>query len=184
MSMSGRKMRTQVIRGFSLVEVLVTILIFALVAGASYMALNSGMRSWRVNNIRVELQQELRKAMDWMSEDLRQSGSSPTVMNVPADDVWYTSVTFKKVTGVSGNAPTWSAGSYQYRRGGTGGTQLERVDDGGAVRVIAQNITSLQLRRLSTAPNIIEMRVATAQNALGGGSTMSANAAFQVTLRN
>ncbi len=172
-----------VCRGFSLVEVLVTVLIFTLVAGASYMALNSGMRSWRVNNRRVELQQELRKAMDWMSEDLRQSGSAATVFNVPADDTWYTSVTFKKVTGVSGGAPTWSAGSYQYRRGGTGGNQLERVDPSGTVQVIAQNVTSLRLRRLSTAPNIIEVRM-TASFDTAADVPMTANVSFQVKLRN
>jgi prepilin-type N-terminal cleavage/methylation domain-containing protein len=168
--------------GFTIVEVMMTVFIFVAVAGACYFSLNSGMRNWKVNNARLELQQELRKAMDWMTEDLRHSGTSSSVMNVPADDAWYTSATFRRATGVSGGSIVWSTDTYQYVLGGTGNTTLQRIV-GANTQVVATNVQSLQIRRLSVSPEIVEVRMRVRRPTIGGGF-MEANNNFKVKLRN
>ena len=81
-------------RGLTLVEAMVTAMIFALIAGGVYTAGIAGERSWQANKVQVELQQDLRKAMEWMIKDLRITKSS-AILDVPADDIWYSSITFK-----------------------------------------------------------------------------------------
>ena len=76
---------------------------------------------------RISSRNELRKAMDWMIEDLRQSGTAGTVMNVPADGTWYGSVTFRTPVGVSGNDIVWSSGTIQYVLGGGDSHTLQRI---------------------------------------------------------
>lgn len=168
--------------GFTLMEILMTIFIFSIISGACYMSMTSGMRSWRVNNAKMELSQELRKSRDWMTEDLRQSGTSAAVMNVPADDNWYTSVTFRKATGVSGSSIVWSTGTFQYVLGGTGNTTLQRISDAGT-QVIAQNIVSFSVRRQASVPAIIEIKMEGQANTMGGG-VLRAPTFFKVRLRN
>ena len=169
--------------GFTLVEVLVTVLIYMLVAAAGYMVLSSGMLSWQVNNTRVELQQELRKAMDWMVLDLRQAGpssvSSPSVSNT-----WATSITFRVAVGASGGVVVWSTEQYRYYLGGTNNRQLRRQDlTTGTVKEIAQDISVLQVRRPLTAQDTVEISLTAAkQTSLGG--MISQTMDFAVQLRN
>ena len=54
-------------RGVTLVEVMTTVVIFSFILGICYALLISGSDSWETNSTRVELQQELRKAMDWIT---------------------------------------------------------------------------------------------------------------------
>src|SRR3990167_9478559 len=94
--------------GFTLPEVLVTLLLLTAVSALTLSLMLSGTRSWQMNKTQILLQGELRKAAEWIKEDMRQSGSGG-ITNVPADGTWYTTVTFQKVTGASGGATTWSA---------------------------------------------------------------------------
>ena len=56
-------------QGFSLVETMVTVFIFVILAGGLYATLQVGDSSWQTNQTKVELQQELRKAIDWMKDE-------------------------------------------------------------------------------------------------------------------
>ena len=112
--------------GYSLIEVLVTVSIFAVLAGAINTVLLIGESSWQTNSVQLELQQELRKAMDWMKDDLRQTG--PAAISdgpVSANDTDYASITFQKATGISGSSIEWGGGdsdaTTQFLLGGTGG---------------------------------------------------------------
>src|SRR3989338_6756456 len=78
--------------GFTLIESVVTVVIFSLIAGGIYTTMLAGDSSWHINSIQVELQQELRKAMNGMMDDLLQSGKS-AITDVPADGNWHTSIT-------------------------------------------------------------------------------------------
>ena len=168
-------------RGISLVESLMTILIYAFISAACFTALTYGSQSWRVNSVKVELQQELRKAMDWITEDLRQAGPS-SITNVPADGTWYNTITFKICNGASGGNISWAAQNTQYSKGGTGSAQLLRTT-GAQSQVIAQDIQSLQFRRTTTAGNIVNVALTVQKNTIGGRLlTLTSN--FQVKLRN
>ncbi len=150
-------MRRRLIRGFTLVEVMVTALIFLILIGSVLTILAIGQSSWETGDVRVELEQELRKSMSWLSSDLRSAGVT-TVTDVPADGAWYTSVTFRKPSDVANGMIVWETDTIQYVCGGAGGRQLLRKTAGSA-RVVANNIISFQARRMSSNPRMLEVRV-------------------------
>ena len=152
-------------QGVTLVELMVTVIIFAFILGICYSLLISGSDSWETNSARVELQQELRKAMDRMSQDLRQAGSA-SIVDVPADGNAYTSITFRKSAGVSGGNLVWDSSTTRYFLGGTGGTQLLRQVGAQTASVIAQNIQSLQFSRQTSTANVVNVSIQTQKTTL------------------
>ena len=181
-----RKNRIQILErfnssGMTLVEVLITAILFSVLLGACLMLFLSGSNTWMDSGTQVEVQQELRKAVDWMRYDLQQAGAS-TITNVPADGAWYTSITFRTATGVSSGVISWSANTITFQRGGSGSTQLQRVS-GGATKVLATSISTLQFRRQASSSQVVEVNVQTQQNTIKG-RTMSASTTFKVDLRN
>jgi len=166
--------------GFTLVEILVAVSLYSLIAAACFVAFITGNRSWQVNKVQLEIQQELRKAMDWMIEDLRQSGSS-AIVDVPSDGVWYNSITFKMAEGINNGNISWS-GDVQYALGGTNSNQLLR-QTGGEEKILAQNITTLQFRRQTGTPKSLEVSL-TAQKTTPEGQVLNQDLNFQIKLRN
>ncbi len=167
-------------QGLTLVEALVTVIIFSFILGICYMILISGSDSWETNSVRVELQQELRKAMDWITQDLRQAGSA-SIVNVPANGSAYTSITFRKAAGVSGGSITWDSSTTQYSLGGTGGTQLLRQVGSQTAAVIAQNIQSLQFSRQASSSNVVNVSLQ-AEKATLRGKTLTGKAPIQASM--
>jgi len=169
--------------GYSLVEALVTVLIFSVIIGAIHATLQVGDSSWNVNSVNIALQQELRKAMDWMKDDLRQSGPTAITMDFPADGVWYDTITFQISNGVSGGGIVWSTDTIQFLRDAGGLNQLQRVE-GSTTRVLATNITSLQFRRLTASPNIVDVALQAQKVTSKTGGTVTSSLNFKVKLRN
>ncbi|MBZ0165540.1 MAG: prepilin-type N-terminal cleavage/methylation domain-containing protein, partial [Candidatus Omnitrophica bacterium] len=85
--------------GTTLVETMVTVVIFSLIMTGFFAVSTVGENSFQVNRAQIELQQELRKSMETMMNDLRQAGNS-SVIDVPANGNWYTSITFRKPVGI------------------------------------------------------------------------------------
>lgn len=168
-------------KGFSLVEVMVTLLIFTGLAAAVNAVLFVGDASWQANNVQMQLHQELRKAMDWMKDDLRQTGAA-AITNVPADGNWYTTITFRMVSGVSGGKIVWASDTVQFVLGGSASNQLQRIE-GSTTRVIAQNIQSLQFRRLAAASNVVEVALQAQKDTFKVG-TIKSSLGFKIQLRN
>ena len=184
-------------KGFTLIEVLVTVLIFAVLAAAINAVLLVGQASWQTNSVQMELQQELRKGMEWMKDDLRQTGPvaianvpvNPEVDSVtypdPDDDPaydWYTTITFQMVTGISGNNIEWNDDVTQFILGGTNSDQLQRIENS-ITKVIAQNIQTLGFRRLEVEPDIIAVDLDWQKDTIKG-NTITASLEFQVQMRN
>jgi Tfp pilus assembly protein PilW len=167
--------------GSSLLEVLVTLMIFSIIIAAINATLLIGDSSWNTNSIHIELQQELRKSMDWMKDDLRQTGAS-AISDVPANGTWYTAITFQKTTGVSGGSITWDSDTTRFILGGSGADQLQRIE-GLTTTVIAQSMQSVRFRRLAGAPDIVEVALQ-AQRDTFKGATITSNLNFKVQLRN
>lgn len=165
-------------RGFTLAESMVTIMIFAIIIGALYVALRAGDENWQTNKTRMELQQELRKAMEWMKFELMQAGNA-SITNVPANGTSYTTITFKVPTGVSNGSITWDANSIVYQ---VSSNQLQRVYNG-ATRILATNITTLQFERQATTSDILEVSL-TAQGTTVKNKTVTRQINFEVQLRN
>jgi Tfp pilus assembly protein PilW len=174
--------RISSLRGLTLVEALVTVLIFSIILGATYTVLISGSDSWEVNNVRVELQQELRKAMDWMSQELREAGSA-SITNVLANGTWYTTITFRTATGVTGGTIDWSTDTIQYVLGGADANQLQRIKAGDPTKIVALNIQSLQFRRQASSSDIVEVALQ-ARKSTPKGNQLNVNSDFKIQLRN
>ncbi|GAG07732.1 unnamed protein product, partial [marine sediment metagenome] len=62
--------------GFTLVEIMIVVVIFSLLIGTIFIVLATGKTSFQIGNVRMELQQDLRRGMDWITAELRQGGSS------------------------------------------------------------------------------------------------------------
>ena len=59
--------------GFTLVELLVAVTIFSIIAAALYSGLNAGIRVWRRSENNIKLHQTMRLALDGMAGELRNS---------------------------------------------------------------------------------------------------------------
>src|SRR3989338_7540251 len=167
-------------QGVTLVEMMTTVVIFAFILGICYSLLISGSDSWQTNSVQVELQQELRKAMDWVSQDLRQAGSA-SITNVPANGTVYTTITFRKSAGASGGNLVWDSNTTTYSLGGAGGTQLLRQVSWQTASVIAQNIESVQFSRQASTSNIVDVSLQ-AQKATLRGKTLAGKAPLEASL--
>ncbi len=166
------------VSGLTLVEILVTVVVYSVVMTAAYSVLTSGIMTWQVNNVKVELQQDLRKAMDWMMLDLRQAGAV-SIDDVPVSNSWSTVITFSVANGVSGGGTTWTSDKIKYYLSGA----LLKRQYGASVRDIAQDISVLQVRRPVLAPNTVEVNLQ-AQRQTTQGHTVQLNQSFVVKLRN
>lgn len=167
--------------GFTFAEVVITTIIFLLLIMALYVVFTTGKSSWQIGNVYIELQQELRKALDWTAEELRQSGSL-VISNVPANGNWYNTISFRIPQGVTNGNLIWQVQQIQYLLGGLNGRQLLR-QLGTEQKVLANNITSFQVRRQATARNIVEISLQ-AEKTSTSGHLVRANLSFQIKLRN
>ena len=170
------------IKGMSLSELLVSVFIFSILSAALLSVVVVGQRSWLTNEVKIGLRQELRKSMEMMIYDLRQAGNV-SIADVPADDTWYTTITFQIPSTVTGGIITWDANIIQYILGGTGGTQLRKIT-GGTTQIVSQNIQSLQFRRLSTASNTLEVALMAQDVIALTGELLTMDLDFKIELRN
>lgn len=199
--------------GFSLVEVLVTCVIFSFLAAAINATIVIGNSSWAVNSVEVELQQDLRQAMERIRNDLQQTGAvsldasvlitttepdsgtyhsspdcylltSPSPACDPAYD-WttYSTFNFQTVAGTASRLISWDSNSTQFD---LSGTDLTRTYGAGSAVAVAENIQSVQMRRLYNSTKIVEVRLTAQKNTLTGaqGRTISSTVNFQIQLRN
>ncbi len=166
--------------GTLLVEILVAVLVFLLLMGIVLSILVTGRNAWHIEDTGVELQQELRKAMTILVEDLRQT-SSVKIIDVPPNGNPYTSITFQIPATVTSGYTLWGD-STQFRLGGLNGKQLlKRV--GLDESVVANNIVSLEFSRALATRDILKVVLQAEKNTLKG-TQITTNLDFQVKLRN
>ena len=184
-----------------MLEVIVTGLCVSFLGAAVNAAMLAGNSSWKVNSVEVELKQDLRQAMERIRNDIQQTGptslDASVPVNVQADIVTYpdpdddpaydfTSYTlfaFQTVSGVTNGVITWNSSANQFS---INGTDLERTIGTNPAVVIAENIQSIQIRRLYTNSNLVEFALVAQKKTLSGlqGRTISSTMNFQVQLMN
>lgn len=187
-------------KGFTLTEVLVTLMIFSFLISAIASVLFVGNSIWQSNSVEVELQQDLRQAMLWMRNDMQQTGAAsldasipinvepdPVTYPDPNDDPaydWttYTSISFQKVIGVDERSPDWSPDTTWF----TLYNDLERTVGAGNPQLIAENISQLQARRLYDSSDVVEIALEAQKSTLSGvqGRTITLTLDFKIQLRN
>ena len=176
-------------QGFSLAEMMVTVAIFLMMTAGFYAALAAGDASWATNSVKMELQSNLRTAMEAMIYELRQAGPA-SIADVPADDTSYDQMTFRKPSGISVGSIVWQGDCIRFLRGGTSGNDLIREtiptvcsNSPSVSKVVTQNITSLQFTRSSTKTDEITVNMQASKNTIKG-LPITYNLAFTFQIRN
>jgi len=82
-------------RGLTLAEILIVSLIISVLFGILFSVLNLGQVSQKVSLERIYLESELRRLMDWISQDVRQS----TAYRINENNSTPEEIKFKKVIG-------------------------------------------------------------------------------------
>lgn len=148
-------------KGFTLVEVLVTVLIFSFISMVMYSVLNVGYSVYSRLSVSLDLQQA-KNGMDRMVREVRASSSATvTTIDASSDKITFTTPT--------------SNGIQYYRNG----TQLIREYPSGTTRIMADNIAFLKFTL--TAPLLlIQLRA----DKILSGKTYSFSLTEKVRLRN
>lgn len=165
-------------QGFTLVEIVVVMLIVAVLFSCFIMFFLIGFRLWDGGYARIELQQELRVALELISNDLRQS-SQTQISGVNANGAPYSSISFYICNGVSGGNISWGSNLIHY--GIINSNELQRIE-GAMSTVIAHNIRSLQFRRQPSAPDTVEVSLQLGKSLMQ--SDLNDNLTFKVKMRN
>ena len=168
--------------GFTLVETIVAVMLFTLLWGACVLIYISGSDSWQTNSVRLELHQEVRRAIARVTEDIRESGTG-SITDVPADGNWYDTITFRKASSVSSGNIVWAANTTSYYVGGAGLDQLIEQTGVSTTGVAALDITSVQFRRQSATADIVEVNMVASKDTFRGRN-LSVTVNFDIQLRN
>lgn len=135
-------------RAFTLIEVLISIVIFGLLIVSIYSVLNVGSNTYYTETGLSSLQQEARRALEWMTRELRES-TSRTISVIDANN---DRITFNTIT----------ASNIQYYRdrndiNGDGVTnQVIREYPAGIRKILANDITKL---KFSESSNFLEIQL-------------------------
>lgn len=120
--------------GFSLLEVLLSLVIFSVITAGIYMVLNVGSRSYNSDMGLLDLQQQTRQAMSGMIGELKQSNSSNMTISEAG-----AKIDFSVPTDITTNPVTSSSLISYY----LSDNQLIREHPAGTLRVLANDISSL-----------------------------------------
>ena len=117
--------------------------------------------------------------MDNITRDVVQAGVS-TITDVSADGNWRTTITFKKPSTVSGGSVAWDANTTKFL---LSSNELQRQIGSGTPELVAGSISTLQFRRQSSTPSIVEVNLA-AQKNTPKGTVITDTLTFKIRLRN
>ncbi|MDP6686070.1 MAG: prepilin-type N-terminal cleavage/methylation domain-containing protein [Candidatus Omnitrophota bacterium] len=168
---------------FTLIEVTIAIALFSIIIAAIFSVLAVAKNSWKSGTSQLTVQQDARKGLRSMTNELRQCGVS-TISGVPADGSNYTSITFNIPDSISVSGITWST-NVQYSLGGLNGTQLLRTQDSSQT-VLANNISALTFSRTASDPATVNISITAQKNTFPGLTAIQTNLALtgQVKVRN
>jgi len=149
-------------RGFTLVEVLVTSLIMSIIMVALFMALSVGQRSWFVGDAAIDLRDQTIRAVMTMNKELSSTATAGAREINLTTGASANTVTFYvphdnnadgSIVDASGNIE-WTGG-ITYSRNGS--NQIVRTF-GAATSVLGNNISALQFTRI--ADRILQVDIA------------------------
>lgn len=144
-------------KGFSLIELMIVMLIFSILLGATYSVLSMSRASFQTGDIQLAVQQEARKAIDKVVKEVRES-SSVDLANAYPFTIWGEKIKYE----VTNN-------------------QLLREVEGQLPSVLANDVSSIQFSLFGG--DIVYITLVTQKNTVFGRS-LSATLNSQITLRN
>jgi len=175
-------------RAVTLVEFIVAVAIFALVATGLLLTLNYTRGSMELVKIATSLEEEMQNALYTMASELRQTRNSKIAVGpVNADGVWYDTIRFSIPWDINGDGNVVSAtGELEWSDQGTSnwtvtyalsGFQLLRTSGDGRNPVLASHITAVSFRRQAGTPGLVDIT-------LTGQMTTYLNRTIQISLTN
>ena len=154
--MNERISQLKSLNGLTLVEILIFMIIFSLIIGVMYTQFFMGWNMWDLINGQLEIQQDSMVSLKWIRDDIRTAGPA-SILDLPADGQWYSSMTFLKAKDVVNNNVVWSENIIQYTLDASSGKILRNI--GGKSFSIARNVNLLRFRRLSDEPGMVEIEI-------------------------
>ena len=103
------------IKGVTLVEALIVVSTLSVLMAGLFYALNAGQSSWSFNAAQAEVQSEVRRAADWITNDVREARRVD--IGSGSNNPTSTHIGFKKVTGYDtsgGGQAILSSNIYEY----------------------------------------------------------------------
>jgi len=146
-----------IMRGLTLIELMISLLIFSVVLGAIYGTMTMGQSSYQTGDAQISVQQEARKAINKIATEIREASS----------------------VNLSNEYPFTIRG--QKIKYGVIDDQLQKTVQGGAITVLANDVDNIQFSLFGG--DMVYITVTTQKNTLLGRS-LSANLTSQVKLRN
>lgn len=144
-------------KGFSLVELIIVLVIFSALLGAIYGVLSMSSASFKTGDVQIVVQQEARKAMNKIATELREASSVNLTAEYPFT-IWGNKIKYITADG-----------------------QLQKVVQGGETTVLANDISNIQFVLLGGS--IVYLTLTTQRNSIFG-RTLNATLTSQVSLRN
>lgn len=179
--------------GFTLIEILVAGFILMIILGALFSALNIGDLSNTIGGAKLDVQQEVMIAMDWMVKDLRQTsrnklvvtdidGNNTSFSGLGGNNTVFTQPRFYLCTGYNPATSTinWSTNMTGYDFDAVNQTII-RTDLVSGHQLQFNRITNLTFMKVDRDSLSINI---TAQKVARGNAATTANLLTEVNLRN
>lgn len=172
-------------KGASLIELLVSVGIFAVIIMAIFAVMEIGKGAWFTGDVTIELRSEIVKAFMWMERELKETRASEVSLGSGETS---STLSFRVPQDNNGDgtvldstgAVEWS-GNITYALNGS--NEITRTDLSGNTSVIAHNIVSLQFSRPAAELNMLQVTI-TARKASSVGRVAQENGMITVKMRN
>lgn len=173
-------------KGFTLIEILVSSTIFLLLVAVGFQSMSSGREAWYTSSATVAARQEIMKAYLQMEKELKET--RPTQINLTIGNN-ASSISFKLPCDINGDGTIldatgnieWCANSTVYSLNATS-QQITRTLSG-TTTVLANNITSLQFFRPASTPTMLQINMTT-QKRTPSSRTIQDAEQFTIKMRN
>ncbi len=167
-------------KGLTLVEVLVTSVVLAVLIVALFLVLNIGQRSWIQGDANIQLQQEIARAVVVISRELKET--APKKVRIQAS-----SITFNVPQDLNGDTSVVDADGYiewspDIIYSLNGSNQITRSFNG-ATSIVANNISALQFSFVPNEEAVIQLNL-TASKTSDTGKLVQDSGQAVVKVRN
>ena len=160
-------------KGFTLLETLVTILIFSFIIGGIYGVMNIANINYDTKLVSLNLQRQARQGMSRLSREARQASWISIVLGSLDENGIYHSITF--------NTPDATGVNYSLVSG-----QLQRIDSAHTVPKIIANDMTVPIFSMESLGHILNIQVQASKTfrSFGQERTLTFSLTEQVQIRN